>query len=444
MANLQEQLALLEVGDQTELDQLGKQLARERNKLKLLRKPVPTLYHFFACAISAGIRGLIWLVKHRITLFLLTPTLAGYGALKYTGQGEVFLAELETWVQYLVWWLGLGVLSSVGLGTGMHSGLLFLFPYMLKVCLAAEQCGHLDFDIRQDMWWNPEGFYCGSAPAADVNFRQLYLKVVWTAILWGAGTAVGEIPPYAFSYHAAKAGLRNEEWDAFFDDSKQAEEHAAKRPGLIAAGVKSMKNWMLRFIERHGFWGIFLLAAWPNALFDLCGICCGHFLMPFWVFFGATFCGKALAKVSMQTAVLVSLFRKETRERIMGFVAWCLPARIPYVWTGPRSPAEVLNGLVISRIRAFQAQITRRQQQHLDTRWFYYRLADNFRSSTALSKWAWSYVPVFGGTSLWSFIVFLMIFQFMKDCIEQFAQSHAAHAHNRRLLDEAEIRRRKQ
>ena len=67
--------------------QLGKQLARERNKLKLLRKPVPTLYHFFACAISAGIRGLIWLVKHRITLFLLTPTLAGYGALKYTGRG---------------------------------------------------------------------------------------------------------------------------------------------------------------------------------------------------------------------------------------------------------------------------------------------------------------------------------------------------------------------
>ena len=51
--------------------------------------------------------------------------------------------------------------------------------------------------------------------------------------------------------------------------------------------------------RRHGFWGIFLLAAWPNALFDLCGICCGHFLMPFWQFFGATFCGKALIKVPL-------------------------------------------------------------------------------------------------------------------------------------------------
>ena len=50
-------------------------------------------------------------------------------------------------------------------------------------------------------------------------------------------------------------------------------------------------------LGRHGFWGIFLLAAWPNALFDLCGICCGHFLMPFWQFFGATLMGKALVKV---------------------------------------------------------------------------------------------------------------------------------------------------
>lgn len=44
-----------------------------------------------------------------------------------------FVAEAETWVQYVVWWVGLGVLSSVGLGAGMHSGLLFLFPHMLKV-----------------------------------------------------------------------------------------------------------------------------------------------------------------------------------------------------------------------------------------------------------------------------------------------------------------------
>jgi hypothetical protein len=40
---------------------------------------------------------------------------------------------LQEWTLYTTWWVALGVLSSIGLGTGMHSGLLFLFPHMLKV-----------------------------------------------------------------------------------------------------------------------------------------------------------------------------------------------------------------------------------------------------------------------------------------------------------------------
>jgi hypothetical protein len=35
----------------------------------------------------------------------------------------------------------------------------------------------------------------------------------------------------------------------------------------------------------------------PNPLFDLAGICCGHFLVPFKTFFLATFIGKAIFKV---------------------------------------------------------------------------------------------------------------------------------------------------
>ena len=48
---------------------------------------------------------------------------------------------------------------------------------------------------------------------------------------------------------------------------------------------------MVRLIRERGFWGILALASWPNAAFDLCGICCGAFLMPFWQFFGATLLG---------------------------------------------------------------------------------------------------------------------------------------------------------
>ena len=67
----------------------------------------------------------------------------------------------------------------------------------------------------------------------------------------------------------------------------------AGSPGEV---LQAFRWLMAALLSRHGFWGIFLLAAWPNALFDLCGICCGHFLMPFWEFIGATMAGKALVK----------------------------------------------------------------------------------------------------------------------------------------------------
>ena len=40
------------------------------------------------------------------------------------------------------------------------------------------------------------------------------VQVLGTAVLWGAGTALGEVPPYALSYHAAKAGKRSAEVEA--------------------------------------------------------------------------------------------------------------------------------------------------------------------------------------------------------------------------------------
>ena len=59
----------------------------------------------------------------------------------HAGIAGPFVLEAEAWVQYVVWWVGLGVLSSVGLGAGMHSGLLFLFPHMLKViCTLCATC----------------------------------------------------------------------------------------------------------------------------------------------------------------------------------------------------------------------------------------------------------------------------------------------------------------
>ena len=58
----------------------------------------------------------------------------------------------------------------------------------------------------------------------------------------------------------------------------------------------------------------------PNPLFDLAGITCGHFLVPFWTFFGATVIGKAVIKMHIQvlhiiivnSIILISHFTSET------------------------------------------------------------------------------------------------------------------------------------
>lgn len=207
-----------------------------------------------------------------------------------------------------LYWLVLGILSSVGLGTGMHSGLLFLFPHIYLTCAAISRCGNTHF------WTYPSNFFYGpkerlficlapqpSGASDAVPLLQYFLKVIPACVLWGAGTAIGEIPPYALSRAAALRGQRNQELEepASYDI------------------VTYTKKWMLHTIKKHGFWAVLLLAAYPNMAFDLCGMACGQFAMPFWIFFSATFIGKALIKVNLQAVFFIYLFSGDTIERFI-------------------------------------------------------------------------------------------------------------------------------
>ena len=119
-------------------------------------------------------------------------------------------------------------------------------------------------------------------PEGDYGWTGIFLKAWPAAFLWGIGTAMGEIPPYATSYAAAVAGEADE------DMEEVAELQRMKAEGKDAPKkdpFTEMKIWMVDVMDRHGFWGVLLMSAWPNAMFDLCGICCGSMKMPFWDFF---------------------------------------------------------------------------------------------------------------------------------------------------------------
>ena len=86
---------------------------------------------------------------------------------------------------------------------------------------------------------------------------------------------------------------------------------------------------MHKIVVNLGFFGILLCASVPNPLFDLAGIICGHFNVPFWTFFGATVIGKAIIKCNLQSFAVLLFFSTDVREVILQNIKPILP---PYFY----------------------------------------------------------------------------------------------------------------
>ena len=94
-------------------------------------------------------------------------------------------------------------------------------------------------------------------PVSDMHTAAMWLcrsklpssawcaQVFGTAALWGVGTAAGEIPPYAFSFKAAKAGDDNDTFDELFGI-----QYVTEQRNVFQRLVGSMQAWMLGVIER--------------------------------------------------------------------------------------------------------------------------------------------------------------------------------------------------
>eukprot|EP00733_Pompholyxophrys_punicea_P001293 Pompholyxophrys_punicea_v1_NODE_600_length_1613_cov_2.271502.p1 type:complete len:362 gc:universal NODE_600_length_1613_cov_2.271502:1414-329(-) len=260
----------------TQIRMIQRKLCQKIQKYTIFKESKLIKLHFFEgltwfciisflCYWSFFVKSFVFLATHPITLFLILPVAALWILLsKIDGEHHKYLQEIQKNVEFVIWWAGLGVLSSIGLGTGMHSGILFLFPHIFKVVQASEVCHSTYFDSRGDMWFFPHPFTCKNVePDGSGGFWNIFWKVFPACFLWGVGTALGEIPPYAVSRAARLAGEVDEEFEEITQSTSQWNI------------LNRMKIWMIEFLQSHGFWGVFLMSAWPNMAFDLCGICCG-------------------------------------------------------------------------------------------------------------------------------------------------------------------------
>lgn len=61
---------------------------------------------------------------------------------------EAYQTQSVEFIESVVFWILMGVLSSVGLGSGLHTFLLYTGPHIIRVATAAVACNSLDFSAR--------------------------------------------------------------------------------------------------------------------------------------------------------------------------------------------------------------------------------------------------------------------------------------------------------
>ncbi|CAH2005432.1 unnamed protein product [Acanthoscelides obtectus] len=208
-----------------------------------------------------------------------------------------------------------GILSSVGLGTGLHTFLLYLGPHIAAVTLAAYECESLNFPEPP----YPDDIICpNEKDPLLISIWSIMSKVRLEAMCWGAGTALGELPPYFMARAARLSGIDPEDED---DDLKELEELEKKKQNRDQLTlVERGKLFVEEIVQKVGFLGILACASIPNPLFDLAGITCGHFLVPFWTFFGATLIGKAIIKMHIQKLFVIIAFNETLIEKAIDWL----------------------------------------------------------------------------------------------------------------------------
>lgn len=121
-------------------------LKKEREGIKLWTHPILTIKY---CVLEVSALFQIYkrsILNYKKTLALLALGLLAFFSLWYIpGKHQVFIEIIRKNAFFVTYWVGLGVISSIGLGTGLHTFILYLGPHIASVTLAAYECGTLDF-----------------------------------------------------------------------------------------------------------------------------------------------------------------------------------------------------------------------------------------------------------------------------------------------------------
>lgn len=186
----------------------------------------------------------------------------------------------------IIYWLGLGILSTIGLGFGFHTGIFFLFPYIIN--------------------------YYEDNPNLNIYYSILYCLP--QIILWGIGSAFGELPPYLLTYNC---------------DDENLEIIKNNKLKVLCTNIYNViKNKIDCSNKNIIFLGILIMSSWPNLTFDMCGMLCGYYKLTINEFLIPTVLGKGFIKAPIQCLVVLYFYTNNADYNITNY----LPANLNIIF----------------------------------------------------------------------------------------------------------------
>ncbi|KAK7253167.1 hypothetical protein RIF29_37655 [Crotalaria pallida] len=378
----------------------------ELDNLTLTTLPFKTLKFFTLAVIQYIKKTTLYLLSRGgwLMLFSVAVGTLGIVLMTFDGPHEKHLEELLEYFRFGLWWTALGVASSIGLGSGLHTFVLYLGPHIALFTIKAMQCGRVDLksapydtiQLKRGPSWLDKDCSQFGPPLfqSGVPLSRILPQVQVEAVLWGLGTAIGELPPYFISRAARLSGHEVDAMEELDSDDK----------GILTAQLNQIKRWFLSHSQYLNFVTILVLASVPNPLFDLAGIMCGQFGIPFWKFFLSTLIGKAIVKTHIQTVFIISVCNNQLLDWIENEFIWVL-SHVPGF-------SSALPGL-IANLHAMKDK--------------YLKAPHPVSANVQEKKWNFSFAAI------WNTVVWLMLMNFFVKIVNSTAQRYLKKEQEREL-----------
>ncbi|OEL29738.1 Vacuole membrane protein KMS1 [Dichanthelium oligosanthes] len=160
-------------------------------------------------------------------------------------------------------------LATYILSSGLHTFVLYLGPHIALFTIKAVQCGRIDlkmapYDTIQlkvgPSWLDKKcsefgpPVYPSSGHSVRIPVFDLLPQIQLEAVLWGIGTALGELPPYFISRAARMSGSESKA-------VKELDAATSKEDGGVASTLNRTKRWLLSHSQHLNFFSILILAS---------------------------------------------------------------------------------------------------------------------------------------------------------------------------------------